>query len=140
MTLEEQAASLSRDAIVSLLVSKRESDARVEELTRQLDWLKRQLFGPKSERRLVARADARQGTLGEQLMQEAARVEPPTETVRGYARRRSRPVDDGSVEESKLRFDASVPVEEIRVPTPQIDALSPESYDIVGVARSPKRA
>ena len=43
MTLAEQAAALSQDEIVALLVQN-------ADLKRQLDWFKRQLFGQKSER------------------------------------------------------------------------------------------
>ena len=58
--LEEQAGSLSRDEIVALLVEKRELASRIDELTHQLEWFKRQLFGSKSERRLMPAADGRQ--------------------------------------------------------------------------------
>ena len=67
--LEDKAAHLSRDEIVALLVSQQELTTRVEELQRQLEWFKRQLFGSKSERRLLA-PDGRQLFLGEPLAQE----------------------------------------------------------------------
>ena len=84
--LEDKAASLardekSRDEIVALLVSEQKLATRVEELERQLEWFKRQLFGSKSERRLIAAVDGRQLFLGEQLAQDSA-PEAPTETVR----------------------------------------------------------
>src|SRR5215510_12364063 len=59
MTLEEQAAALGPAAIVALLAThqelvrqKAELEVRTADLTRQLEWFKRQLFGRKSERRL----------------------------------------------------------------------------------------
>lgn len=122
--LEEKAASLSRDEIVALLV-------KVEELQGQLDWFRRQLFGAKSERRLSDAADAQQLHLGEQLPRETAPA-AALETVRSYARRRSRDLEDDSSDESSPRFDPSVPVEEIRLPNPEIEGLPKDSYDIVG--------
>ena len=54
MTFHEQAATLDRNGIVELLVSRQqlatslaEQAARIGELTRQLEWFKRQLFGEK---------------------------------------------------------------------------------------------
>ncbi len=49
MTFDEQAATLDRKSIVGLLASNAQLTTRVQELTRQLDWLKRQMFGRKSE-------------------------------------------------------------------------------------------
>ena len=134
--LEDKAASLardekSRDEIVALLVSEQKLATRVEELERQLEWFKRQLFGSKSERRLIAAVDGRQLFLGEQLAQDSV-PEAPTETVRSYVRRRAPEGEDGSAEEPTVRFDPSVPVEEIQVPNPEIESLPPDRYDIVG--------
>jgi hypothetical protein len=64
MTLEEQAAALDHKDIVKLLVSHEAQSTEIAELRRQLEWLKRQLFGSKSERRLVD-PDGRQLSLGE---------------------------------------------------------------------------
>ena len=136
--LEDKATQLSRDEIVALLASQQElADRnaaltnRNAELQRQLEWFKRQLFGSKSERRLALDPDGRQLFLGEQLAQ-GLPSETPTETVRGYARRRSQGDQDESSDEPAPRFDPSVPVEEIHIPNPEIENLPPESYDIVG--------
>jgi len=132
--LEEQAASLSRDEIVSLLKSKQELASRVDELTRQLEWFKRQLFGSKSERRLLS-PDARQIALGEPF----ASTSPgpvPTITVSSHSRRRSRPAWESDTDDTELRFDASVPVKEIRIPNPEIEELPPDSYSVVDTKKS----
>ena len=66
MTFESQAASMTRDEIVSLLKTHQELQGSHQELQRfhqelqqshddllrQVEWFKRQLFGSKSERRL----------------------------------------------------------------------------------------
>lgn len=126
MTLDEQAASLDHKAIVKLLSSHQQlaasledQSAKVAELSRQLAWLRGQLFGKKSERRLVD-ADGRQLTLGELRGNEAA--DPDDGVAIGAHRRRSRKPPWDKASESGLRFDASVPVEEIRVPNPDLPA------------------
>ena len=87
MTIRDQAASMSQDEIVTLLLDQQKitkkntallDDHRkysgkiatltthVDELQRQLDWFKRQLFGTKSDRRILPE-NTRQFTLGESL-------------------------------------------------------------------------
>ena len=122
MSFDEQAATLDHQAIVDLLVSHQQLTtshdqlaSRNAELTRQLEWFKRQLFGSRSERRLVE-PDARQLALGESP--EMASSAPAVTVAEHSRRRRSRaeePSDEG------LRFDESVPVEEIRLPAPELD-------------------
>src|SRR5512141_2691766 len=118
MTFEEQAATLKRKEVVALLASHQQLVARNEELTRQLDWFKRQLFGAKSERRPID-PEGRQLALGE-WSQAAAGA--GTEITVAEHRRRSRAVpQEERASEEPLRFDASVPVEEIRLPHPPLD-------------------
>jgi transposase len=88
---------------------------RVEDLTRQLEWFKRQLFGSKSERRPMDPAD-RQLSLGEWIDP----GKPGREITVAEHRRRSRPRPE-PVDESGLRFDDTVPVEEIRISAPPLD-------------------
>jgi len=122
MTFDEQAATLDRKSLVELLASHQQLTnsvdtltARNAELMRQLEWFKRQLFGSKSERRLID-PDGRQLALGEWTQQGA------TEITVAEHRRRSRTRPDEGAEEDGLRFDPSVPVEEIRLPHPMLDA------------------
>ncbi len=117
MTFDEQAATLGRKEIVGLLASNEQLTARVQELTRQLDWLKRQMFGSKSERRLVD-PGGRQLFLGELTQQDG----PVSEVTIAEHQRRSRKRPDKDPDEIDLRFDPSVPVEEIRIPHPALDA------------------
>lgn len=122
MTFDEQATTLDRKRIVELLTSHQQLThsvdtltARNAELTRQLEWFKRQLFGSKSERRLVD-PDGRQLALGEWTQQGA------TEITVAEHRRRSRTRPEERADEDGLRFDPTVPVEEIRIPHPALDA------------------
>jgi len=109
MTFAEKAATMTREDVAALLASH-------DKLTRHLEWFKQQLFGAKSERRLLD-PDGRQLALGEWGQQEA----PGTEVTVGEHQRRSRPArSENAVGE--LRFDESVPVEEILLPAPGVDA------------------
>ena len=82
MTLAEQAAAFSQAEIVALL----EQNA---DLKRQVEWFKRQLFGQKSERRLLSPDSQQLSLTGLLPPTDAAADTPPspTETVRAYQRR-----------------------------------------------------
>jgi len=109
MTFDEQAATMNREDVVALL-------ARFDEVTRQLDWFKQQLFGSKSERRLLE-PDVRQLSLGEWKLSENEAAEI---TVAEH-QRRTRPAR-AEKDEVDLRFDESVPVEEIVLRPEGVDA------------------
>jgi transposase len=138
MTLDERAEAMKRDEIVALLAAheelaganqelagaNQELAGENQELRRQLEWFKRQLFGEKSERRLVG-SDERQMYLGEAGDEDAPPDDASVSVAEHQRRRRPRSEepDDGD-----LRFDESVPVEEIRVENP---ALEPGEGEVV---------
>jgi transposase len=125
MTLEEQAATLSPAAIVVLL-------AENATLKRQVEWFQRQLFGRKSEKRL-REPDPTQLTLAGMLTTPVASAEqppPPTETVKAY-QRRVRFTGADVPDESELRFDASVPVQEILLSNPEVKDLPADAYEVI---------
>ena len=117
MTFDEQAATLDRKGIVGILAENQQLTSRVAELQRQLAWLNNQVFGTKSERRFVD-PDGRQLSLGEWKTEDAS----GTEITIAEHRRRSRKRPADNVEEDDLRFDESVPVEEIRIEPAALDA------------------
>jgi len=134
VSLDEQAAQLDRKGIVELLASRQQLTqsvadlaARNETLTRQLEWFKRQLFGPKSERRPEL-SEIRQSFLGEWAA-DRPNTGGPTITVPEHRRRAGVRRDDQESEDGELRFDPSVPVEEIRVPTPK---PADGAYEVIG--------
>lgn len=133
MTFESQAASMSREEIVFLLRSHselqrshQELQRSHDELMRQVEWFRRQLFGAKSERR-VFDPQGRQLTLGEEYRLEQARGREIE--VAGH-HRSAAPSKPKEVEEV-LRFDPSVPVEEIEVPNPEMQGKNLDDYDVV---------
>src|SRR5262245_26416153 len=126
MTWEEQAATLSAAEIVALL-------AENAKLKRQVEWFQRQLFGRKSERRL-REPDPAQLTLAGMLTMPVAPADqppPPTETVKAY-QRRFRLTGLDLADESELRFDDSVPVQEIVLANPEVAELPSDAYEVSG--------
>jgi transposase len=126
MTWEEQAATLSPAAIVALL-------AENAKLKRQVEWFQRQLFGRKSEKRL-REPDPDQLSLAGMLTTPVAPADQPplpTETVKAY-QRRVRLTGADLADESELRFDDSVPVQEILLTNPEVADLPPDAYDVIG--------
>jgi transposase len=144
MSLDEQAKTMEHEDIVALLTSHQDLTARFEEQKRQLEWFKQQLFGEKSERRFID-SDSRQLALGEWR----SSVIAGKETAVAEHRRRSRPKSDEPTLEDAVRFDDTVPVEEVRLPHPPIDdeheivsekttlrlAQKPASYVVVKIVR-----
>jgi len=108
MTFDERAATMTREDVAGLLASH-------DRLTQQLAWLKQQLFGSKSERRLLD-SDARQLALGEWVQEDVK----ATEVTVGEHQRRTRPARPEKADD-ELRFDESVPVEEILLPAPGVN-------------------
>jgi len=119
MSNEERAASMNQDEIVSLLASH-------QNLQQQLDWLKRQLFGSKSERYLTP-DDSHQLTFGELGQPEP--VNEPVVKVPSHERRLISSRD--GVDEVDLRFDDSVPVEQTVLPS-GIAASDLDDYEKIG--------
>ena len=56
---------------------------------------------------------------------------PPTETVKAY-QRHLRLTGAEPLDESELRFDSSVPVQEILLANPEIADLPPDAYEVIG--------
>ncbi|MGH8144182.1 MAG: IS66 family transposase [Steroidobacteraceae bacterium] len=105
-----------------------ELTARVEALSRQLDWFRRQMFGAKSER-LVLQDNPQQISLGEMVDQDSAVAPPPKRrVVAEHTRAVSKAKDEG---ESLPFFDATqVPMQTIELPVSE--ALADEAYDRIG--------
>jgi len=142
MTYEEKARALGRDEtsrkeIVALLERNAELDercagldVRCTELERQVAWFQRQIFGSKSERRIET-PDAQQPALGESFAIGAA-MPPSTITVPSHTRREPKKPWEGTPDDSGLRFNASIPVQEIRIPNPETETLQPSEYAVIG--------
>ena len=103
--------------------------SELSSVKQQLDWLKRQLFGEKSEKRLDI-DPAVQGNLLSTLG-----VEPPpakaadTETITYQRRKKNR---DNALNDSGLRFSEDVPREVFVLKDPEMEALASDQYEIIG--------
>ena len=105
----------------------------------QLDWFKRQIFGQKSERRLIESASASgQMSLGEMITQEQI-VPPLVPTERQVAAHTRRPTTKKpeTGDDSLPFFDElRVPVEVIELASPETAGLAPEDYEIISYKNS----
>lgn len=102
--------------------------AQVAALTRQLEWFKRQLFGPTSERRAVdASATADLFAEGQ-----APATAPAPEEEITYRRRKGTTKDRGEALIGEgLRFDERVPVETIEVPAPEFSGPDADRWTVI---------
>lgn len=118
-------------------------NTKFTELQSQLAWFQKQLFGTKSERRIIGAASSNQITIGEHIL--GAQFHKPdvatTETVKSYARKKATKEEpkEGSFE-TLLRFDPSVPMEEVVLPLPAIAKLNPDQYEVIDHEQSYKLA
>jgi transposase len=115
------------------------SKAQIDTLTQQLDWFKRQLFGRKSEKRLLI-DPAHQPLLDGLLDEVPSPSEPePCEQI-SYERRKRKTRDEDCVTEQGLRFDASVPVETIMLSAPQLHGAQAEDWEVIAYKRTRRLA
>jgi len=103
--------------------------AQVATLNQQLDWLKRQLFGSKSEKRLEVDPAVQGNLLGALGVTAPPQKEQPSESITYRRRKKSR---DGAVNDSGLRFSDDVPREVIAVRDPKIEAIPEDRRQLIG--------
>jgi transposase len=105
---------------------------RICQLEAQLKWFQKQIFGRKSERRLVGDSKYIQLTLGSLLEEEIPPA--PTETVKEYQRRiKPEKLSESSEDESGLRFSSDVPVKTIPLKPEEVaDLKEGEDYEVIG--------
>ncbi len=125
-------SQVSHEQLIDLVLA---SNERLDDVEQQLRGFKKQLFGAKSERRLVEEPSS-QLSLGEGLGETTKSTEPasPGTPVRGHQRRPRHPRDES--DDSGLRFDDSVPVETIEIPNPALEGLSEDEYSEVAEKHS----
>jgi len=98
-------------------------------LKQQLDWFKRQLFGRKSEKQLL-------DELGDQGSLFATDKKAPsddlTTNIKAHKRQSNKQLNGDEVNETGLRFDASVPTKVIDIPAPELQGEDADNYEIIG--------
>lgn len=100
------------------------------ELRRQLEWFKRQIFGPSSERRP---REAAPGIADLFTAAEAPEPHEPAKQQISYERDKPGAGKDrgDAVTEEGLRFDADVPVETIDVGAPELAGADADAWEII---------
>ena len=122
MTLSlAQENALQREQIAQLT-------ATIEQLKQQLAWFQRQIFGEKSEKRHLI-DPAVQPSLLEGLVSDAKPLDIPTQTIAAHDRKKKS--RDGCVTGEGLRFDASVPVQDVEIVPPELQGEHADDYEIV---------
>jgi hypothetical protein len=101
------------------------------ELKAQLDWLKRQMFGAKSEKRPGVAPD--QAALFNGLPTPPA-ADLPTVKVPAHERQKRRTGEE--VNDTGLRFGPEVPVKEITLSCAELDGAQADRYEIIGYKTS----
>lgn len=106
---------------------------QVKQLQHQLDWFKKQLFGPKSEKQVYGLPEQ-----GDLFPLEGAPVDQPpsqeqTRTVCSYRRGTAKKQRDGDcLNDSGLRFTVDVPVEIIEHLPPELSGPNADQYETLG--------
>ena len=101
---------------------------QIAALQRQIDWFQRQLFGRKSEKRLIE--NPQQAVLADLFPEPPPPVETPQVDVPAHTRRKKDHA--GTPEDSGLRFDESqVPVKEIDITAPELAGDQADEYEVI---------
>jgi transposase len=108
-------------------------EEKVQSLEHQLDWFKRQLFGRKSEKRLLEDNPHQPLLNGFGDDGVAALAVPEKETIT-YTRSKQRGSD--CVTDSGLRFDDSVPKKTIQRSVPELKGPNADEYDVIREERT----
>ena len=130
MLISAQRSASAAEQIAALVQANGLLQTENESLKRQLDWLKRQIFGQKSERRIVGTESLQLG-LGELSGEGNPPPAPVTHEIAAHTRRQPAKAAAGD-EESKLFFDEQrVPVEVIALPNPEATGLAADAFEVI---------
>lgn len=130
----EEAATYQPQQIVDLA---RSLNREIETLKHQIDWFKRQLFGQKSERRIVDQ-NTGQMSLGEAIdLAQAGLAPTPTErTVAGHTRRVATQKPDTGDDSVPFFDESRVPVEVIEMAAPETEGLAADAFEVISYKES----
>ena len=129
MSIAEGIANLEYEELVEKYLSLYESN---KNLKQQNEWYRRQLFGQKSERTLKEESSPNQLSLGEEGYTPEESPPPPATKVKAYERSHRKDEVEFGEEESQLKFEKNVPVEEIHVQHPALEGLTEDEYEVIG--------
>jgi transposase len=129
----DEALAFSPQQIIELVRSQVTLRQEVQTLKHQLDWFKRQIFGQKSERRIIDGVDG-QMSLGEAIDREqpASPPAPAERPVAAHTRRSAAKKPDTGDDSVPFFDETRVPVEVIELTSPEIAGLAPEAFEVIG--------
>jgi len=129
----DKAAAFQPQQIVDLVRSQFMLREEVKTLKHQLDWFKRQVFGQKSERRIIDGADG-QMSLGDAInaQQSAAPPAPVERHVAAHTRRAVTKKPDSDDDSVPFFDETRVPIEVIELTAPEAEGLAPEAFEVIG--------
>ncbi len=106
---------------------------KIQALEQQLGWFQRQLFGEKSEKRDMT-DNPYQQTIADVLKtlpEVPEKTEEDKQIIR-YERGKAKKNNlEGTPDDSGLRFDESVPVEEITLSVPELEGPEADDYEVI---------
>jgi hypothetical protein len=95
-----------------------------------VDWFMRQVFGEKSEKVVHQNDGPTQLWLGGEAPEQTKQAE--STTIKEHVRkRRGKEILVDDCGETGLRFDSTVPVEEISCPLEELSGLDPSEYEVI---------
>lgn len=116
-----------------LLQNNADLQVKVNSLEQQLSWFKRQLFGEKSEK-FDMTDNSYQVTIADVLNDLPACPKTEDEDKQTITYQRGKAKKDsleGTPDDSGLRFDESVPVEEIKLSSPELEGPDADNYEVI---------
>ena len=132
--------SATRTGVLSLDEAAAFRPQQVVELSRelvaarhQLEWFKRQVFGEKSERRIIDGANG-QMSLGEVINPEQPATDRPAlgRPVAAHTRRPATKKPDTGDDSVPFFDEARVPIEVIELSAPEVEGLAPDAFEVIG--------
>lgn len=145
--MREKAAQLSIDEIAELLrfqalaqrkaeraeQKERDFQNQIERLESMVKWLQNQLFGARSERRLLENlTPSDQLWLGQEMLPVPEEPPPPATAVGPYERQQRKHKTQFTESDSRLKFNDDVPVQEIAVTNLTVEGIPAEELVHIG--------
>lgn len=110
-----------------LLKENAQLKAQRDDLKYQLDWLKRQVFGRKSEQQILDNPYQKALFQG----QTPAPTDTPSTEVKAHKRSSKKQHHEDDVNDTGLRFDDSVPQQVIELPVQELEGEQADEYEII---------
>jgi len=120
-----------QQTVASLSAQTQKQEETIGQLKQQLDWFKKQLFGQKSEKRTALQSPDQSSLFDALSAPDTPEDQRPKETIH-YTRTKGKKDREESVTDSGLRFDETVPVERIEIPSPELNGADADQYEVIG--------